>query len=107
MFAALDSAEKKLRSVQLLLQLLPRENRLFLRELLPLLANVVRHASTTLMTSQSLAKFVAPHVFGSRDADPSEMLGDYSKGIHMQLMTFLIDRADAVFQVRRRTSCRL
>ena len=99
LLAAFESPEKQLRSVQLLLQLLPQDNRDFLEELLPLLHNVTAHPSTR-MTSQTLGTLFAPHLLASRGADAEEMLEQYNSGQSTTLMALLIERHDAVLKVR-------
>ena len=96
--ADFQSEEKKLRALQLLVQLLPRPNHALLRALLELLHDVSCHSATTLMPARNLAMAFVPHLLVSRDASEAAMLRSCS-GPGVVLVENMIQLGDQVFQV--------
>ena len=99
--AAFDSEPKKVRAIQLLLQLLPKDNYLLLQALLALLNSVAAHARTTRMTSETLGLLLAPHVLASRPTDAEQLREQVTSGENAALMALLIAHSQRIFQVSR------
>ena len=97
-YSGFDSEQKKVRTIQLLLQLLPRPNFLLLHCLLHLLHAVARQPASR-MTSQTLGLLLAPHVMTSRPCDAEQLREQVVAGDNAGLMALLIEKAEEIFKV--------
>lgn len=86
-----------LRSLQLLLLLLPSENRVLLKDVLLLLNKTVSYESSNKMSADSLATLFTPHLLCPRKLSPESLHSDSQtlSGI----VAFMIRKANSLFKI--------
>ena len=86
--------------LQLLLQLLPRENHVLLEALLNLLQTIIQNPANK-MTPQSLGTLFAPHLFSCRPVDAAAMKVQAESGDMATVMAFMVENAHRLFKVMK------
>ncbi|KAL1461565.1 hypothetical protein WDU94_013450 [Cyamophila willieti] len=86
-----------LRSIQLLLLLLPLDNYNLFKKLITLLHLTASHASENRMSSQNLATLFTPHLLCPRKLSPEAL--HTSAAILSKILVFMIDNGNEIFLV--------
>uniref|UniRef100_A0A8D8VRZ1 Rho GTPase-activating protein 19 n=1 Tax=Cacopsylla melanoneura TaxID=428564 RepID=A0A8D8VRZ1_9HEMI len=86
-----------LRSIQLLLLLLPLDNYNLFKKLITLLHLTASHASENRMSSQNLATLFTPHLLCPRKLSPESL--HTSAAVLSKILVFMIDNGNEIFLV--------
>ncbi|XP_055904227.1 rho GTPase-activating protein gacII [Eupeodes corollae] len=86
-----------LNSMQLLLLLLPHENRTLLQDIIEMLHIVSNHANQNKMSSENLATLFAPHLICPRNLPPEAL--HYVAQTMCAIITYMITKGLVVFEI--------
>lgn len=92
-----DDEEKIMTSLQLLILLLPQENRIILESLVLLLHKASKHEAHNKMTSDTLATLFTPHLICPRKLSPEVL--HQTAATMTRMISFMITNAPTIFLV--------